>query len=147
MQRVRVQVLEANLNNARFGTPVRAFLNLKTYQKIVSLKMKSGRTYRDIFSVLLNLYNHHRGRFPIKTPELGRRRTLNLRLSREDALLATDWAWERRERRCYFLGFLAKHFFKMVPLKAAVKVFKEQRDRAMLFKEALWRTPKKTRSI
>lgn len=121
-------ILEESLKDRRLGTLVRVSLTHLTRGKLRLLKIRSERSYHDIFRVLLSIYKRHKDHFPFEAEQKGDR-ILNVRLTKRDCLDATNWSWMRLEDRKYFLGALAEIFFARVPFNYAFEIFREQVDR------------------
>lgn len=131
------EVLEAGLKDRRFGITVRVALDSEVRETLRRLKAKSKRSFHDIYRVLLAIYEEEGSRFvPVFRP-MKRYAILNVRLSRRNAAAALDWAWYEDVTRKEFLGTLAKVFFARVPFKYALKIFREQFDRAQRVKEEM----------
>lgn len=130
MPDLREAILKEHLRAQRLGVLIRASISPATLRTLNHLKNATRRTYRDILSIILNVYRHHPELFQINPP--GRTtRTIHFRLSKKDSTTVYTWAWKRKQKRCYFIGDLAAQFFSMIPIKAFIGVLKRREDQAL----------------
>jgi len=138
MPALQEALLEKRLRSQRIGTLIRASLPPATFNIVKSLKEETRRTYRDIFTIVLNVFKHHPHFFPI-TNNRQERKDLSFRVANEDSMTVHVWAWKRRQRRSNFIGDLMEQFLAMVPIAEFKTVLYRRTDQAFRLKEDIKR--------
>lgn len=134
MPDLREALLKEHLKAQRLGTIIRASLISSIHDTITSLKEETGRTYRDIFLIVLNVFKHHPEFFPIERVKKSRE-DLHFRVSKSDSMTVLVWAWKRNQRRSNFIGDLMEQFLSMVPLPVFKDILMTRKDQALRLKE------------
>jgi hypothetical protein len=134
MPDLREALLKEHLRSQRLGTIIRASLTSSVHHIVTSLKEETGRTYRDIFLIVLNIFKHHPDLFPIER-EKKSREDLRFRISKTDSMTVLVWAWKRNQRRSNLIGDLMERFLELVPLSVFKDVLSNRKDQALRLEE------------
>ena len=127
---MRKAVLEDHLRReARFGHTIWIYITQDTRRFLVRYRKESGRTYHDLFRIILAIYKKRPNFF---TSNLrGGRSVVNIRISKQDAVWCLNKAWLEGKRRAHFLGLLVDTFVKKIPKDEIIGTLAEQKDRVL----------------